>query len=307
MRVLLKGLTLVVLAAIVLGGLDLWYSTYVIGKYYMAAGIFRNIIVGSSPLFLVGFAAWAAKEIVKYKGNLFGGGSGTSLLLLGFLALDQAGCAKANANVQTLVTSNCGVSWQLIKPGETIPASIGYCSYRVTIPDYPMQGDTKFKTSFKDRVLAEVEVAYEYIIIDGAIFIGEAKYLGKKDSDADDTANSSKQYESAENAVIDKRIRDAATEMLLKEDIVEFSQAEFEDKLLTAVNAKLKDKGVRLNFISFVPIPEAQTRLAIDMMTAMKIYRSRGLDDLGKAVAAARAGATQIQVTACSGSDKVKD
>ena len=35
----------------------------------------------------------------------------------------------------------------------------------------------------------------------------EAKYLGKINSDSDDEANSSKAYETAENSVIDKRIK----------------------------------------------------------------------------------------------------
>ena len=293
---ILKMLALVFLAAFLLGCLSLWYDTYLIGKYYLSAGVFLKIMGALAPLLLIGGASYLAVKIVKYSGDLEGGGK-TLLVLFGFLAVgSQSGCERANANVQTLITNNCGVAWQLIKAGETVPARIGPCAYKVTIPDYPMQGDTTFKTSFKNRVLAQVEVGYEYIIVDGAVFIGEAKYLGKKNSDADDATNASQRYESAENAIIDKRIRDVASELLLLEDIVEFSQGVFEDKLLAAVNERLKDKGVRLNFLSFVPIPEEQTRLAIDMMTAMKIYESKDLGDLGRLVAAARAGASQIHI-----------
>lgn len=218
------------------------------------------------------------------------------LLTLNFLG----GCDYAQANQQTLITNDCGVSWELVLPGETVPKRIGACQYKTTLPDYPMQGEARFKTSFKDRVLASVEVSYEYAIVNPVVFIGEAKYLGKQNSAVDDDANSSSKYESAENGVIEKRIREAATTLLLVEDIVEFSQAEFEDKLLAAANELLKDKGVQLNYISFVPIPEEQTRLAIDTLTAMRIYQTRGLEDLGKAVATARAGATKIEVTTAS-------
>lgn len=207
-----------------------------------------------------------------------------------------AACGRAYSNVQTLITSDCGVSWSLVKVGETLPAQVGPCSYKVTVPDYPLQGETKFKTSFKNRVLAEVEVSYDYSVVDGIAFIGEAKYLGRANSDGNDSTNSAAMYESAENSVIDKRIREAATEALIKEDIVEFSQSEFEDHLLTEVNKVLASKGVKINFLSFVPIPEEQTRLAIDMMTAMKIYDSKGLTDLGKQVSVSRAGATKITV-----------
>jgi hypothetical protein len=49
--------------------------------------------------------------------------------------------------------------------------------------------------------------------------------------------------------------------------------------------------------LSFVPIPEEQTRQAIDVVTAAKIYKSQGLEELGKAVATARAGATKVQMS----------
>lgn len=223
--------------------------------------------------------------------------------LLFLLLLSVSGCDRAQANQQTLITNDCGVTWELVRPGETVPQRIGPCQYKTTIPDYPMQGEARFKTSFKDRVLASVEVSYEYVIVDAVVFLGEAKYLGKQNSAADDETNAATKYESAENGVIEKRIREAATGLLLEEDIVEFSQAEFEDKLLTGANELLKTKGVQLNYISFVPIPEEQTRLAIDTLTAMRIYETRGLEDLGREVTAARAGATKIEVNTASGQD----
>ncbi|TXH07076.1 MAG: hypothetical protein E6Q06_04090 [Candidatus Moraniibacteriota bacterium] len=220
-------------------------------------------------------------------------------LALAAIAAFLTGCAdRAFSNVQTLYTKDCGVNWQLIKVGEPIPYKQFKCEYHVTVPDYPLQGDTRFKTMFKGRVLAEVEVAYDYSIFDAIVFVGEAKYIGKANTDATDKSNASGLYEAAENAVIDKRIRDIAADMLLKEDIVDFSQAEFEDKLLAAVNEVLKSKGVKLNFLSFVPIPEEQTRLAIDMLTAYKVYESRGLAEFGQKLAIAKAGAARITLTA---------
>jgi hypothetical protein len=206
-------------------------------------------------------------------------------------------CDRAQSNVQTLYTSNCGVSWQLIKAGEALPKGLGMCSYKVTVPDYPMQGESVFKSAFANRVMAKIEVTYDYSITDAMAYVGEAKYLGKMNSDSDSETNSSKAYETAENSVIDKRIKEVARDLLIGEDIVEFSQAEFETTLLEKVNDLLKTKGVKLNFLSFVPIPEEQTRQAIDVVTAMKIYESKGLTEIGKAVSAARAGASKIDVT----------
>jgi len=224
-------------------------------------------------------------------------------------AVITTACSKAMANVQTLRTTNCGVKWELIPAGQTIPANVAACSYTVTVPDYPLQGETKFKTSFKDRVIANVEINYEYVIVDALKFIAEAKYIGKANSDAQDETNSSSAYESAENTVIDKRIREATTSSLVNQDIVEFSQAEFEDSLLVAVNKELEDRGVRLNFLSFVPTPEEQTRLAIDMLTAMRVYEAKKLGELGQRIAIARAGATKVEVnlTPTGNSEEKKD
>jgi len=221
-------------------------------------------------------------------------------MLLGLIAIIIAftftSCDYATSNVQTLYTTDCGQTWRLIPAGQTIPKAIGMCSYKVTVPDYPMQGESRFKTRFKDKVLANCEVSYDYSIVDGIKFLSEAKYLGKSNSSAEDQSNSSNAYETAENSVIDKRLKEVARELLPFEDIVEFSQADFEDSLQTKVNKLLATKGVVINFLSFVPIPDDQTRLAIDVATAAKIYDSKGLTDVGKAVLAARAGATKITV-----------
>lgn len=212
------------------------------------------------------------------------------------MLMGMESCDYAQSNVQTLITNDCGVTWKLIQPGESIPKRIGVCQYKVTVPNYPMQGESLFKTAFKDRVLANIEVTYDYSITDPIDYIAEAKYLGKANSASDDGSNAAAIYETAENSVIDKRIKEASRNLLINEDIVEFSQAEFEDKLLKEVNKMLESKGVQLNFLSFVPIPEEQTRQAIDVVTAAKIYKSQGLEDLGKAVSAARAGASKVQV-----------
>lgn len=219
-----------------------------------------------------------------------------SLMILLLVIVVIQACDYAHSNVQTLITDDCGVSWKLIAAGESVPKRIGICAYKVTVPDYPMQGESKFRTAFADRVLANIEVTYDYSIIEPIAFIAEAKYLGKANTNSDDLSNSSAAYETAENAVIDKRIKEVTRDLLIHEDIVEFSQADFEDKLLKKVNELLSPKGVKLNFLSFVPIPEEQTRLAIDVVTASKIYKSKGLEEVGKAVSTARAGATKVEV-----------
>lgn len=218
------------------------------------------------------------------------------LMLMVCLCALMTSCDYAQSNVQTLVTDDCGVSWNLVKAGQSIPRGVGMCHYKITIPDYPMNGNCKFRANFSEKVLADIEVNYDYTIMDGIKFVGEAKYLGKSNSDGEDESNSAKKYEMAENSVIDKRIIEVAANLMLKEDIVEFSQAEFEDKLQGECNKMLASLGVQINFLTFVPIPSEQTKQAIDVATAAKIYKSKGLEDVGKAVMAAHAGATRMNI-----------
>lgn len=220
----------------------------------------------------------------------------TIILVLFSVILAMQSCDYAQSNVQTLYTDDCGQNWKVIGTGETVPSQVGVCAYKVTIPDYPMQGECKFKTSFAHKVLADIEVTYDYSILDGVKYISDAKYLGKENSASSDDTNSSGVYETAENAVIDTRIKEASRKLLVDQDIVDFSQAKFEAQLLDSVNAMLATRGVKMNFLSFTPIPEEQTRLAIDVVNANRIYKSNGLEAVGAEIAAARASATRITV-----------
>lgn len=96
--------------------------------------------------------------------------------------------------------------------------------------------------------------------------------------------------------MIDKRIRDVVKSLFLLEDIVDMGQAEIENKLLTETNKILEPIGVHLNFITLTFDLDEQTRQAIDVSTAMKVYESKGLQELGKQVMIERAGATKIVV-----------
>jgi len=206
-------------------------------------------------------------------------------------------CEKSQANVRTLISNDCGVTWEIIPAGQTIPKRLTACELKTTIPGAPMTGESHFKTNFANKVKTNIDMDYEYEIIDPVKFITEAPYLAKSNSDADDVSSNPSRFESAENSIIDKRIKDIARDLLLNIDIVEFDQSEFEDTLQVQVNKALSDRGVRINYLSFVPTPSEQTEQAIDVATAMKIYESKGLEEIGKQVIANKAGATKIEMS----------
>jgi hypothetical protein len=214
------------------------------------------------------------------------------------LFFTMQGCNYAKSNQQVLVSSDCGMTWKKIAAGDAVPkGGMNACYMKVVIPNYPMQGDSRFITNLKDRVRASVHIDYDYSITEPLAFIKQAKYLGKANTDVDsDGALNNAAFEGAENIVIDKRIRDVGKSMFLMEDIVDLDQAEIENKLLTETNKILEPFGVHLNFISLTFDLDEQTRQAIDVSTAMKVYESKGLQELGKQVMIERAGATKIVV-----------
>lgn len=223
-----------------------------------------------------------------------------SILLLSLfgMVILGSGCQYAKSNQQVVISEDCGVNWRLIKQGESVPkAGVNPCYMKVVMPNYPMQGESAFISNLKDRVRANVHIDYDYSIINPLAFIKQAKFLGKANSDADDdNALNDKRFEGAENMVIDKRIKDVAKGIFINEDIVELDQSELENRLVEKSNTVLEPLGIQLNFITLTFDLDDQTRQAIDVSTAMKIYESKGLTDIGKSVIANRAGATKITV-----------
>jgi hypothetical protein len=219
----------------------------------------------------------------------------TIIPLFLLLLLSTQACQYAQSNVQTLITYDCGKTWKVIKVGESVPKNLtNYCYRIVQIPDYPMQGESAFKALFKDNVLATIKVDYDYEITDALAFIKEAKYLAKASTATSDDSGESKLFEQAENSVIDKRIKEMVGNLLQNSDVVSFDQSDFENLLLPKINTALTPLGITLNFLQFVPEFGEQTKQSIDVAVAMKIYKAYNLEDLGKSVIVAKAGAPKV-------------
>lgn len=222
----------------------------------------------------------------------------TFAILSTWMAFSITSCNYAKSNQQVVVSSDCGMNWKSIKAGDAVPKGVANpCYMKVVIPNYPMQGDSRFITNLKDRVRAFVHIDYDYSITEPLAFIKQAKFLGKANANVDsDGALDPSAFEGAENMVIDKRIRDVSKSIFINEDIVELDQAEIENKLLALSNKVLEPLGVTLNFVTLTFDLDDQTRQAIDVSTAMKIYESKQLSDLGKSVIIQKAGAARLTV-----------
>lgn len=242
----------------------------------------------NSILIIAGFvfACYLAYKGIKY------------IVSLVVCAMLFTSCHYAKSNQQVLISDDCGVNWKSVKAGESVPrGGMNPCFMKVVIPNFPMQGESAFIGNLKDRVRANVHIDYDYSIVDPLSFIKQAKYLGKANTDADeDAALEPSAFEGAENAVIDKRIKDVAKAVFITQDLVELDQAELEALLQTESNKVLEPLGVHLNFITLTFDLDEQSRQAVDVATAMKIYKSNGLEEIGKVVMSERAGATKITV-----------
>lgn len=219
------------------------------------------------------------------------------LLMAIAIMLTMNACNYAKSNQQVVVSDDCGMNWRKIDAGEAVPRQgMNMCYMRVVIPNYPLQGEATFVSNLKDKVRAQVHIDYDYSIINALAFIKHAKFLGKANTDPDNEEAIGKAFQMAENMVIDKRIKDVAKRIFVEEDIVELDQSEIEEHLTAECNKVLESLGIKLNLITLTFDLDEQTRQAIDISTAMKIYESKNLTELGKDVMKQRAGAPKITV-----------
>lgn len=224
-----------------------------------------------------------------------------TVLMLMALAVLSAGCSRAPANVQTIVSDDCGNSWRLIPVGQTVPVGgTNMCFMKNTVPNYPMAGESTFRGVFSKRVRVSINSSYTYSIIDPLAFIREARFVTRQGTDGDDLNNGAAVWDMAENVVIDRQLRDIANseKFLLNEEVVDFNQGEFEDRLQTELNKQLAKRGVRLDTFTFVVTPDDQTRNMIDIAAALRVCAAIDTlnSDACQRIIVARAGAARMIV-----------
>jgi hypothetical protein len=277
-KIMLTLLVVLIVSYIAFGIVKAGFGNYAYNAPFIATGLIILSFVALIYLFYKGLS-------YLWKLCIFG-------------ALILTGCNYAKSNQKVLISNDCGMTWREINAGDAVPkGAINPCYMKVVIPNFPMQGESIFIGNLKNTVKVNVEIDYDYSIINGLAFIREAKSLGKANADADsDEALNNSAFESAENRVIDKRIREIAKALFINEDIVDMEQADLEQRLEIESNKILEKYGIKLNFLTLTFIPDEQTKQAIDVATAYRIYESKGIKEIGEKVIHARAGATKIEV-----------
>lgn len=278
-KIVITCLCTLLAIGIIYGLLRAFSTNYFSNASFLTSGlVILAAVVGIALLFMAAKGVW------------------NPIWLLLIIPFFQA-CNYAKSNQQVLISDDCGVVWKKIDAGESVPkGTMNPCYVKVVVPNYPMQGESKFVSNFAEKVRATIHIDYDYSITNGLSFIKQAKSLGRGNSDADDDLANSSAFESAENSVIDKRLKDVTKRILQQENIVDADQADLESVIQVEANKILEPLGVSLNFITLTFDLDEQARQAIDVATAMKIYESKNLTEVGKSVMAARAGATKIAI-----------
>ena len=262
---------IIILAGCILGAILIIDGNYL--KHNSINGIIILLLLGLTTGFIIRFR--------KY-------------LLSLVLIATMFSCDYAKSNQQVVTSEDCGKTWKQVESGESVPkGGVNPCYMKVIIPNYPMQGDANFVANLKARVRVEVEIDYDYSIIKPLAFIKEAKFLGKTNAHADTALDST--FEMAENMVVDKRLRDVSKAIFLKTDILEFDQGDLEATLLLETNKVLHPLGIQLNFLTLTFDLDEQSKTAIDVVTAIKIYEAKGEIEFGRQVILKKAGKIIIE------------
>jgi hypothetical protein len=216
-----------------------------------------------------------------------------NLFFTSLIALIFASCSDhAQPNVYTIVSDDYGQNWELIPQGKAIPKSgFSYGYRRLVVPAFSMQGDNEVNAQFKGNVKAAVEISYNYEIFDAIAFVKGSKFVAQ--SQTQDTIDMAR-FENAENVFIDTKFKDVLRALTGEMNIVDFDADDVEVSLLAPMNERLKGIGVRLTFMSIAFEPDAQIKEAISASTAMSIYKSNGMEQIGEKIIVAKAGATNI-------------
>jgi hypothetical protein len=218
------------------------------------------------------------------------------LFLLFFVFATFTSCSSfAPSNIQILITEDCGKTWKIIKTGSSVPTGIGnYCYRVVMIPNYQLVGDSRYKVTFNNNVSAFVDMDYTYSIVEPLKFIPNGRGIGsaKFNTEASKEYIDS-QFESLESTLLDKKIKDICRDFFKKQDVVDFDD-NFEKIIFDNANADFEKLGIRLESLDVIPTFNEQTTEAIDATTALRIYKSKGLEKEGLEIIKAKASSSKI-------------
>ncbi len=285
-----KVITILISVCVALWLVNIWYNVVISGNYFVTAPwyhtVFTVILLALGLYLLYRLAQWIIRTDFK---NAF------ALLLIPMALSTMQGCTYSKMNQIVLYSEDCGVTWKQVPVGSRVPTgNANPCFVKETMPGFEMQGDMDFYVVFKDQVKVKIRLTYSYLIEDPLAFMKNAKKLGKTNANADEAQDDNDRFEGAENRVIETRIKKVTSDEFPKQDVVSHDMNALELEYAELVNAELKSRGVHVTTFEMVPDFQPLTQQAIDAANADRIYASKGMQEFGRQITIAKAGANQI-------------
>jgi len=291
MKKLIKPALYLLITGIVLWVIQTWWFDFKGSWVHNSAYVtFFAVLI---PAFVLAAAYFLVKLVRRTDfTKIFG------LAMLSIFAFGMQSCSQyAKTNQQVVYSEDCGKSWNIVQSGQAVPKGhMNRCFIKETMPGFAMQGSLEYYVLFTNQVKVQMDAAYDYEIFDPLKFMNYAKTLGKANSTADGAAEDNQRFESAENRVIDVRIKKITSDQFQTVDVVKHDINQLEEDYQKLINEDLAERGVRLTILELVPDYQSQTKGAIDAYNALRIYKSNDMEELGKQIMVSKAGAPTIVV-----------
>lgn len=213
---------------------------------------------------------------------------------LGSLLVTSFSSCRETVNPNEWVVSTA-TSWNTMtvsKAGDYIPRLYTPNDRMIILPATYLAADFSIYSKFQNRVSGNVNLTYQWRISDPLKFIYNAKSLTSSPTSEDFKVNV-ETLESLENSVVDKMIMDVVREYTLNKS-ANTDCSVMEKEIFEACRVRFADRGVEFASMSIDVKFSPQIEEALDVSSALELYRAIGQEELGKKVIEAKAGAANI-------------
>lgn len=220
------------------------------------------------------------------------------ILIFGFIAVTfLMSCKpKVNPNEWVVVTTTCWNQMKVVKAGQMVPRMMTTCDRMVTLPATELAAEFVTETKFQGRLAGEVELTYQWKIVDPVEFIGSAKSITSSGTkDASESKIDPDKLEAIENAVVDKLLINLVREYTPTVDPGNINELTIEKEIEALSKNSFKGRGIEFSNLSVNVTLSPQAEEALDIISALDFYRKNNEEELGREVIKAKAGATNIK------------
>lgn len=212
-----------------------------------------------------------------------------------FIAVAFVGCkSMVNPNEWVVSTSTCWNTMTVSKAGDYVPRVYTTCDRIVILPATYMAADLQVESKFAARVAGQINLTYQWQIVDPIKFIYNAKSITSAPT-SDDKKIDPNALEALENSTVDKMLIDLIREYTPQRE-AGIDELKIEQDLYDLCKNKFKDRGVEFASLSINVNYSPQTEEALDVISALKFYELNGEKELGRAIIVAKAGANNISL-----------